>query len=52
MGLKILETIEIWPFVNRNKVEDAKIEPLLEVMKTFENERIRSLSTQVCTVRE
>lgn len=45
--LEILETIEQWPLVNRNKVEDAKIEPLLETMKSSENERIGSLASQV-----
>ncbi|KAG8835930.1 histone methyltransferase set2 [Serendipita sp. 399] len=36
----ILETINLWPFVNRTKIEDAKIEPLL-------NELVHSTDSQI-----
>jgi hypothetical protein len=36
-----------WPFVNRTKVEDSKIEPLLSKLTNSEDQKICALSSQV-----
>lgn len=43
----ILETIMTWPFVNRTKVEDSKIEPLLNKLTESEDTKIQTLSSQI-----
>ena len=43
----ILENIQKWPFVNRTKVEDSKIEPIIEAYTRGDNEDLKSLSEQI-----
>lgn len=43
----ILENIQKWPFVNRTKVEDSKIEPIIEAYTRGDNEDLKTLSEQI-----
>jgi hypothetical protein len=43
----ILENIQKWPFVNRTKIEDSKIEPVLEAYTRGDNEDLKTLSEQI-----
>ncbi|SRR5258706_3611792 len=43
----ILENIQKWPFVNRTKVEDSKIEPILEAYARGDNGDLKILSEQI-----
>jgi hypothetical protein len=43
----ILESIQKWPFVNRTKIEDSKIEPIIEEFTKGDNEELRTLSEQI-----
>ena len=43
----ILENIQKWPFVNRTKIEDSKIEPILESYIKDEEEELKALSEQI-----
>lgn len=43
----ILENIQKWPFVNRTKVEDSKIEPVIEAYTRGDNEDLKTLSEQI-----
>ncbi|KAG8803734.1 histone methyltransferase set2 [Serendipita sp. 401] len=40
----VLETVKLWPFVNRTKIEDAKIEPLLSELVHSHNHLIAGLA--------
>jgi len=40
----ILESIQKWPFVNRTKIEDSKIESILEAYTKGDNEDLKTLS--------
>lgn len=43
----ILENIQKWPFVNRTKIEDSKIEPIIEAYTRGDNEELKTLSEQI-----
>jgi len=43
----ILESIQKWPFVNRTKIEDSKIEPILEAYTNGDDEGLKTLSEQI-----
>lgn len=43
----ILENIQKWPFVNRTKIEDSKIEPILQAYTNGDNEGLKTLSGQI-----
>jgi len=43
----ILENIQKWPFVNRTKIEDSKIEPIIEAYTRGDNEEVKTLSEQI-----
>lgn len=43
----ILENIQKWPFVNRTKIEDSKIEPIIEAYTRGDNEGLKMLSEQI-----
>lgn len=45
----ILENIQKWPFVNRTKIEDSKIEPILEGYIKGDDEELKTLSEQIIT---
>lgn len=43
----ILENIQKWPFVNRTKIEDSKIEPILERYIKGDDEELKARSEQI-----
>jgi hypothetical protein len=43
----ILGNIQKWPFVNRTKIEDSKIEPILAAYTKGDNEELKVLSEQI-----
>jgi [histone H3]-lysine36 N-trimethyltransferase len=44
---QILESLPAWPLINRNKVEDSKIEVPLQAFVEGHNEKVKGLAEQV-----
>lgn len=44
---KILEYLPTWPLINRNKVEDSKIEVPVQAFLRGHNENLKDLAAQV-----
>ena len=44
---QILECLPSWPLINRNKVEDSKIEVPVQTFLEGDNERLKGLAEQV-----
>ncbi len=45
--LKVLEGISTWPLLQRNKIEDSKIEEPVRQLVQSDNDRLKELSEKV-----
>lgn len=45
--IQILESLPTWPLINRNKVEDSKIEVPMQAFVEGHNENLKNLAEQV-----
>ena len=51
MRPQVLERISSWPLLQRNKINDSKIEEPLKALTTCENETIRDVAEKVWLIR-
>lgn len=49
--LKALECMVTWPLLNRNKVQDSKVDVPVGVCAGLENETIKTTAQKVCSFR-
>ena len=47
MNLLVLQCVEVWPLLHRNKVEDSKIEEPVQQCAQSQDERLKALAEKV-----